>query len=185
MSVNPYVFYELQICPIFLICRYGARLYTTSCDTEPYHKWSVSIIRYAHRVRGPDLITYWYLFFVGIWHLMQIYFGLPESVHAGMVSLKQYPHYWFFVRRIPCKAPVMCSVHVYFVVRFNMIWTDNRVVDDLRRHKFIQYRCNWLNNYTPSQRSWRGGILDSPCPSVYPSVRLSVRLSVDDMVSGA
>ena len=36
-------------------------------------------------------------------------------------------------------------------------------------------------NYTPAQRSWRGGILDSPCPSV----RLSVRLSVDDMVSGA
>ena len=32
-----------------------------------------------------------------------------------------------------------------------------------------------------AQRSWRGGILDSPCPSVC----LSVRLSVDDMVSGA
>ena len=28
--------------------------------------------------------------------------------------------------------------------------------------------------YTPAQRSWRGGILDSPCPSV----RLSVRPSV-------
>ena len=38
-----------------------------------------------------------------------------------------------------------------------------------------------FNFYTPAQRSWRGGILDSPCPSV----RLSVRLSVDDMVSGA
>ena len=25
-------------------------------------------------------------------------------------------------------------------------------------------------NYTPAQRSWRGGILDSPCPSVRPSV---------------
>ena len=37
------------------------------------------------------------------------------------------------------------------------------------------------NYYTPAQRSWRGGILDSPCPSVCPSVRLSV----DDMVSGA
>ena len=24
--------------------------------------------------------------------------------------------------------------------------------------------------YTPAQRSWRGGILDSPCPSVCPSV---------------
>ena len=32
--------------------------------------------------------------------------------------------------------------------------------------------------YTPAQRSWRGGILDSPCPSVCPSVRLSVRPSV-------
>ena len=32
--------------------------------------------------------------------------------------------------------------------------------------------CNmelWCN-YTPAQRSWRGGILDSPCPSVCPSV---------------
>ena len=28
--------------------------------------------------------------------------------------------------------------------------------------------------YTPAQRSWRGGILDSPCPSVCPSVRPSV-----------
>ena len=48
--------------------------------------------------------------------------------------------------------------------------------------------CLWLcmtDHYTPAQRSWRGGILDSPCPSVCPSVRLSVRLSVDDMVSGA
>ena len=32
----------------------------------------------------------------------------------------------------------------------------------------------WRNFYTPAQRSWRGGILDSPCPSV----RLSVRPSV-------
>ena len=30
---------------------------------------------------------------------------------------------------------------------------------------------HFLNhNYTPAQRSWRGGILDSPCPSVCPSV---------------
>ena len=28
--------------------------------------------------------------------------------------------------------------------------------------------------YTPAQRSWRGGILDSPCPSVRPSVCPSV-----------
>ena len=40
---------------------------------------------------------------------------------------------------------------------------------------------NILSFYTPAQRSWRGGVLDSPCPSV----RLSVRLSVDGMVSGA
>ena len=32
----------------------------------------------------------------------------------------------------------------------------------------------WWNYYTPAQRSWRGGILDSPCPSVCPSVRPSV-----------
>ena len=31
-----------------------------------------------------------------------------------------------------------------------------------------------MNFYTPAQRSWRGGILDSPCPSVRPSVRPSV-----------
>ena len=44
------------------------------------------------------------------------------------------------------------------------------------------YMRRWTNHhYTPAQRSWRGGILDSPCPSV----RLSVCLSVDDMVSGA
>ena len=33
-----------------------------------------------------------------------------------------------------------------------------------------------VDNYTPAQRSWRGGILDSPCPSVCQSVRLSVCL---------
>ena len=43
--------------------------------------------------------------------------------------------------------------------------------------RFSKIKCH----YTPAQRSWRGGILDSPCPSVCPSVRLSV----DDMVSGA
>ena len=42
-----------------------------------------------------------------------------------------------------------------------------------------------IDNYTPAQRSWRGGILDSPCPSVRPSVCPSVCLSVDNMVSGA
>ena len=30
--------------------------------------------------------------------------------------------------------------------------------------------CFQLYIYTPAQRSWRGGILDSPCPSVCPSV---------------
>ena len=40
----------------------------------------------------------------------------------------------------------------------------------------VSYRLQPIN-YTPAQRSSRGGILDSPC--------LSVRLSVDDMVSGA
>ena len=30
--------------------------------------------------------------------------------------------------------------------------------------------------YTPAQRSWKGGILDSPCPSVRPSVCPSVCL---------
>ena len=32
--------------------------------------------------------------------------------------------------------------------------------------------------YTPAQWSWRGGILDSPCPSVRPSVCPSVRPSI-------
>ena len=31
-----------------------------------------------------------------------------------------------------------------------------------------------MHFYTPAQRSWRGGILDSPCPSVCPSIRPSV-----------
>ena len=43
---------------------------------------------------------------------------------------------------------------------------------------FETYLCRtvwlWSYFYTPAQRSWRGGILDSPCPSV----RLSVRPSV-------
>ena len=37
--------------------------------------------------------------------------------------------------------------------------------------------------YPPHQRSWKGGILVSPCPSVRPSVCLSVCPSVDRIVS--
>ena len=41
--------------------------------------------------------------------------------------------------------------------------------------QFLQYWCYkpifiLTSYYTPAQRSWRGGILDSPCPSVCPSV---------------
>ena len=39
---------------------------------------------------------------------------------------------------------------------------------------FFMYFLANQTNYTPAQRSWRGGILDSPCPSVCPSVRPSV-----------
>ena len=41
--------------------------------------------------------------------------------------------------------------------------------------------CSFL--YPPLQRSWKGGILVSPCPSVRPFVRPSVRPSVDKIVS--
>ena len=57
-----------------------------------------------------------------------------------------------------------------------ILWIGNKTQWNINHNSYI---------YTPAQRSWRGGILDSPCPSVCPSVRLSVRLSVDDMVSGA
>ena len=52
---------------------------------------------------------------------------------------------------------------------------------------FLSAQCLQLDNimvccevfhYTPAQRSWRGGILDSPCPSVRLSVCPSVRPSV-------
>ena len=39
-------------------------------------------------------------------------------------------------------------------------------------------RANAGLSYSPLQRSWKGGILVSPCPSVCPSVSLSVRLSI-------
>ena len=39
---------------------------------------------------------------------------------------------------------------------------------------FLRVQLTIFHHYTPAQRSWRGGILDSPCPSV----RLSVRPSV-------
>ena len=42
----------------------------------------------------------------------------------------------------------------------------------------IVHPCHEFNFYTPAQRSWRGGILDSPCPSVCLSVCPSVRPSV-------
>ena len=48
-------------------------------------------------------------------------------------------------------------------------------------HIYMIYVYIWVVYsfcYTPAQRSWRGGILDSPCPSVCPSVRPSVCPSV-------
>ena len=58
--------------------------------------------------------------------------------------------------------------------------------------KVASYILNWPSGRTESnitllypllQRSWKGGILVSPCPSVRPSVRLSVCPPVDKIVS--
>ena len=43
---------------------------------------------------------------------------------------------------------------------------------------FLRVQLTIIDHYTPAQRSWRGGILDSPCPSVRLSVCPSVRPSV-------
>ena len=79
-------------------------------------------------------------------------------------------------------------VHTY-------IWNANRFIScleptkkspvNLKKAVTKMMSLGCIVYYTPAQRSWRGGILDSPCPSVRLSVRPSVRLSVDDMVSGA
>ena len=48
-------------------------------------------------------------------------------------------------------------------------------------HEYLgeNWPCHFTNVfYTPAQRSWRGGILDSPCPAVRPSVCPSFRPSV-------
>ena len=53
-----------------------------------------------------------------------------------------------------------------------MILTLQEVHQEYRHSGMIH--CQVCYHYTPAQRSWRGGILDSPCPSVCPSVRPSV-----------
>ena len=53
------------------------------------------------------------------------------------------------------------------VILLTILW---KVCVTQKEEKILD--CNFMINinYTPAQRSWRGGILDSPCPSVRPSV---------------
>ena len=51
-------------------------------------------------------------------------------------------------------------------------WEAYRTAPGICPMKYVPGFC--CTYYTPAQRSWRGGILDSPCPSVCPSVRPSV-----------
>ena len=66
------------------------------------------------------------------------------------------------------KVRIKCESGVHF--NLLAIKTNGWNFDD--QIKFSTVLFNLF--YTPAQRSWRGGILDSPCPSV----RLSVRPSV-------
>ena len=72
----------------------------------------------------------------------------------------------------------------WLIIVMSLLWVT-RICYPWNAGSIYIYVTKIGHHYTPAQRSWRGGILDSPCPSVCPSVRLSVRLSVDDIVSGA
>ena len=45
-----------------------------------------------------------------------------------------------------------------------------RIFSRVSGNCLVMNTCRIQCCYTPAQRSWRGGILDSPCPSVRPSV---------------
>ena len=67
-------------------------------------------------------------------------------------------------------TPLISPSNVSYWVAFRK--SSKKYKCDVSRTHFIVYY------YTPAQRSWRWGILDSPCPSVCPSVRPSVHPSV-------
>ena len=54
----------------------------------------------------------------------------------------------------------------------NWLWLIkvNSIILPTNKFNVTEKRVVSLFNYTPAERSWRGGILDSPCPSVRPSV---------------
>ena len=68
-----------------------------------------------------------------------------------------------------CADGLVTTTHLATRVCIRLKWQYTRI---LMTKKAVA-AC-WVDNYTPAQRSWRGGILDSPCPSVCPSVRPSV-----------
>ena len=76
---------------------------------------------------------------------------------------------------MPMITVIYCLVNVaYFAVLTVPEIEESAAVAVVSLHSMMQCSYAAGNFYTPAQRSWRGGILDSPCPSV----RLSVCPSV-------
>ena len=85
-------------------------------------------------------------------------------LHDDMEMYSEFLYYWPFVMGLhwwlvnfPHKGPEITEIWCFFIPPPNEVGGG----------------VYWIH-YTPAQRSWRGGILDSPCPSVCPSVRPSV-----------
>ena len=100
--------------------------------------------RRRNRRYGSDLSICRWLF---SWSSMQF------QGHAGQTRSRASRSY---------QIPQICLVFNYLVILNCQVLNSDPLL------------CISVNYYTPAQRSWRGGILDSPCPSVRPSVRPSV-----------
>ena len=85
-------------------------------------------------------------------------------LHVGCLWVINRCHYY-------TKASV---IYLYLQTDYMQCCMSDIMVRDDCALYFIVFPSLTPCFYTPAQRSWRGGILDSPCPSVCPSVRPSV-----------
>ena len=85
-----------------------------------------------------------------------IILGTCSANHEDVVKWKHFPHYWPFAQR-----PVTRSFDVFFDLRLNNDWVNNREAGDLRRHRAhygVIVMCektpqsnassHWLKSYT-------------------------------------
>ena len=139
-----------------------------SCTHNMAHLWHILFCRLVSICTNTwsVIILFWN---INLLHYLTYYHRVSEYSDYILIRHFESPEMlkWKFFHQPDIWS---CWINVWFGEGYPQL---------LRNDNPLFISCQISNtHYTPAQPSWRGGILDSPCPSVCPSVRLSVRPSV-------